>query len=298
MQIHTNRPIAVDRKSSEEPVIVPRPYVPIAGGIQPEVLPDFGKDRHGDGLMDRFLPAYPEPRLGRWTDDEISDKARKEYADTIKALYKLEHAEHDGDEFASRVEMSDEAKAVFIGEYNALHEEMEAPGFPYRLRPVYGKLEGYLARFALILALGRCAEAENVVGRHAVEKVLREDMEGAVRLLAYFKNHARRVYTGLYGDNSADALGRDFRDFLVSHGGKWEGIASELFEAFESEHKPARPEDLSKAIRGIAKRSPLLELIDLPRTAKARPFRLTLKNAVIADTAVTEDEDVEAEVTI
>jgi hypothetical protein len=123
-------------------------------------------------------------------------------------------------------------------------------------------------------------------------------MEGAAELLAYFKNHARRVYTGLYGDNSVDVLGRDFRDFLISHGGKWEGIASELFEAFESEHKPTRPEDLSKAIRAIAKRSPLPELTDLPRTTKARPFRLTLKNAVIADTAVTADEDVEAEVTI
>jgi hypothetical protein len=35
LQIHTNRPIAVDRKSSEEPVIVPRPYVPIAAVYSP-----------------------------------------------------------------------------------------------------------------------------------------------------------------------------------------------------------------------------------------------------------------------
>ena len=64
---------------------------------------------------------------------------------------------------------------------------MEAPEFPQRLRPFYGKLEAYLARFTLILAMGRCGEAKNVVGGHALDKVLREDMEGAAELPASFK---------------------------------------------------------------------------------------------------------------
>jgi hypothetical protein len=296
LSVHTNQPVSVDRKSSDEPVIVPHPWVSVIGGIQPEVLPDFGKDR-GDGLIDRFIPVYPKPRVGRWTDDEISDHVRDEYAQTISSLYKLRHVNDDEDPFPSRVPMTDEAKALFVAAYNRLHDELEAPGFPQRLRPAWGKLEAYLARVALILAMARVAELGNQGRTGVAEAVSREDMAGAIKLLAYFKNHVRRVYTGLYGDNPSDRLAADLRDFLIAEGGSWEGIASEFHEALVSDHKPERPEDLAKAIRGIAKRSPLLQLEDLKRTQDRRPFRLTLRNAVIADIAVipSSDEDEETE---
>jgi len=58
-----------------------------------------------------------------------------------------------------------------------------------------------------------------------------------------------------------------------------------------SEYKPDRPEDLSKAVRAICKRTPALTFEELKRTKKARPFRLTLENAVTADTAVTPSPD-------
>ncbi len=293
LQIHTNRPISVDRKSSDEPVIIPRPFVSIFGGIQPEVLPDFGKDR-GDGLLDRFVAAYPAPMVGRWTDDEISDEAREGYKALIDALYRLEPAEHEGDEFASTVAMSAEGKVVFVREYNRLHEELETPGFPQRLRPVYGKLEGYLARFALILAMTRRAEARSTGGA-TMERVGREDVEGAAALINYFKNHARRVYTGLYADSTVDNLAADIRSFLIDKENIWEGTASELYSAFESEYKPARPEDLAKSVRAIAKRSPLLRFENLKRTETRRAFRLTLENAVIADIAVMPSPDEESE---
>lgn len=286
LSVHTNQPVSVDRKSSDEPVIVGRPFVSVIGGIQPEVLPDFGKDR-GDGLIDRFIPVYPKPRVGRWTDDEISDHVREEYANTLSNLYKLRHANDEEDPFPSRVGMTSEAKALFVAEYNKLHDELESPGFPQRLRPAWGKLEAYLARFALILAITRLAEVENP---SRAETVTREDMAGAAKLLAYFKNHVRRVYTGLYGDSPSDRLAADLRDFLITAGGSWEGIASELHDALVSDYKPERPEDLAKAIRAIAKRSPLLDLEDLKRTQDRRPFRLTLKSAVIADIAVMADD--------
>jgi hypothetical protein len=181
--------------------------------------------------------------------------------------------------------MTDEAKEVFVEEYNKLHEELEDPGFPQRLRPAWGKLEAYLARFALILAMTRVAELSER-GEQVYEEVTRVDVAGAAKLLSYFKNHARRVYTGLYGDSPSDRLAADIRNFLRYRQGMWEGIASELHEALDSDYKPERPEDLAKALRGIAKRTPQLELVDLKRTQDRRSFRLTLRNAVIADIAV------------
>jgi hypothetical protein len=290
LSVHTNQPVSVDRKSTDEPVIVARPFVSIVGGIQPEVLPDFGKDR-GDGLIDRFIPVYPKPRVGRWTDDEISDHVREEYARTIGSLYRLRHANDEEDPFPSKVGMTPEAKALFVAEYNRLHDELEAPGFPQRLRPVWGKLEAYFARFALILAMGRIAELENQGQVGIVERITRDDMAGAVKLLAYFKNHGRRVYTGLYGDSPADRLAADLREFLIDQGGSWEGIASELYEAIDSDYKPERVKDFGKLIRGIVKRSPLLRLEDLQRTNARRPFRLTLESVVTVDTVVTPSQD-------
>jgi hypothetical protein len=205
--------------------------------------------------------------------------------------------------------MTDEAKALFVRQYDALHVELESPGFPQRLRPAWGKLEAYLARLALVLAMTRVAELEQM-GAGPAEQVTLEDMEGAARLLAYFKNHARRVFTGLYGESAPDNLAADLRDFLVEHRGSWEGSAKELREALVSDHKPERAADFSKVARGIAKRSPLLEFEELPRTSTGyRPFRLTLRIADIADTAGTtgdgEDvggdaapEDEEVEVTL
>src|SRR5215210_4049494 len=246
LSAHTNQPVSVDRKSLEEPVIVARPFVSIVGGIQPEVLPDFGKDR-GDGLIDRFIPVYPKPRVGRWSDDEISDHVREGYARTIGSLYKLRHANDEEAPFPSRVGMTDEAKALFVAEYNRLHDELEAPGFPQRLRPAWGKLEAYLARFALIIAMIRLAEqgvssdSNDSVFREYREKIIREDMVGAAQLLAYFKNHAKRVYTGLYGDNASDKLAADLRDFLLSVGRTWEGTATDLHDDLATDHKPERP---------------------------------------------------------
>ncbi len=285
LSVHTNQPIAVDRKSSDRPVIVAHPFVSIIGGIQPAVLPDFGKDR-GDGLMERFIFGYPEHQSSRWTEDEVEDETTERYTATINALYRLEHADAGDGPFPSRVAMTPSAKALFIEEYNALHEEIEAPGFPARLRPAFGKLEAYLARFALILAMTRLAASNaSNASNFSKEEVTEEDMRGAIKLLGYFKNHARRVYVGLYGASPAEHLEGDLRDLLVSLGGTWEGSAQGLYDVLESDYKPERPEDLAKIVRAMSKRSPLLHLEILPRKDNRRPFRLTLENAGSAGSA-------------
>ena len=275
LSAHDNTATSVDRKSMDEPMILVRPFVTVLGGMQPSVLPDFGKDR-GDGLIERFTPVYPEPIVSEWTDDEVSDSTYAHYAETISSLYNLKHAEHDGEQFPFRVHLTDDAKQLFIAEYNALHKEASAPGFPQRLRPVWSKLEGRLARLSLILAMARIAELWDR-GNLVEEAVTEKDMMGAIALIAYFKNHLRRVYTGLYGDSPSDRLAADLREFLKERDGVWEGIASELHTALSSDHKPERPEDLAKVIRAISKRSALLEFEELKRTTDRRPFRLTLK---------------------
>jgi hypothetical protein len=288
---HSLSPVAVDRKNSDEPALIARPYLSIWGGIQPSVLTDFGKDR-GDGLIDRFLTSYPEPMHSRWTDFEVSREVEDAYDGVIRHLYGLSHPQHPetGEHFAVEVPMTPEAKAIFASYHDELNVERETPGFPKRLEGVWSKLVGHTARLALIVALTRIAELRRM-GDYPDEVITAQDMEGAKALAEYFKAHARRTFTGLYGDSIIDKLAADLYTYIVSMGGTWEGSAEELHAALDSDHRPARPEDLSKMVRAICKRTPALKLEDLPRAATRRAFRLTLEKPVIAVIAVTDRPD-------
>ena len=171
--------------------------------------------------------------------------------------------------------LTDEAKGLFIGEYNKLVREASMPGFPERIGAAWSKLSGRLARLALIIAMARIVEIGNE-GHSVAEYVEKADMQSAISLLAYFKNHIRRIYTGLYADNPEDRLAADLYPFLVDRGRMWEGTAAELQKALESDHKPEREKELGKLIRSIAKRSSVIKFEELKRTSDRRSFRLTL----------------------
>jgi len=244
--------VSVDRKGRPEPLVLPVPFVGLFGSIQPSVLPEIGAGRE-DGLMDRLLFAYPETTPSRWSDDEISDGAIGGVKWLYDKLRRLEPGEDEnGDPEPVTVRLSPEAKPVLVQMINSHREEMDAPGFPARLRGPWAKLEAYLARLALIAAMCRVATHD------APELIEPDDVLRASILLDYFKNHARRVYVGLHGSDRIDALAGDVAAFLEDRGGSWTGQPSELYETLDSEHKPERAKDLSADLTGAARRSPIL----------------------------------------
>ena len=85
----SNSPVVVDRKGRKEPIIVPRPFVGLTGGIQPGILSELKNNRE-DGLLDRFLFAYPDPVPTRWSDAEISEETRAAYKGIYDELYGLQ----------------------------------------------------------------------------------------------------------------------------------------------------------------------------------------------------------------
>jgi hypothetical protein len=249
----SNRYASVDRKSRQEPLILPRPFVGVFGSIQPTILPEIGDGRE-DGLLDRFLFAYPDPKPSRWTDDEISPEARTDYGSLygkLRGLY-MDTDDH-GDPNPAKVVFAPDARAVFIEAINDHRTEMEEPGFPLRLKGLWSKLEAYLARISLILALSRS------VDECSPERVEAGDVLRAVALLDYFKSQARRVHTGLYQPDPLDLLAKDLQRFLREREGcRFEGSPTELHEQLESEHKGGHSNALTKRIKEIERRSPSL----------------------------------------
>jgi len=269
--------VAVDRKSREEPLIIQRPFVGVFGAIQPGVLPELGSGRE-DGLLDRFVFAYPDSMLSRWSEDEISAEAREGYARLYGAL-RERHMPTDeyGDPDPTRVHFAPDAKAVLVEAINAHRGEMEQPGFPARLKGPWSKLEAYLARFCLILAMARAAD------EGAAERVEARDVLAAVVLLDYFKMMARRVYVGLHGENPADKLAADVSEFLRVRSGHFKDEPGVLHEQLRSEAKPSRPDELSKSLKAIAARSPILDFDagNFKKDGQSRRFvELTLRNGV------------------
>ncbi|MBX6763932.1 MAG: DUF3987 domain-containing protein [Rubrobacteraceae bacterium] len=249
--------VVVDRKSRMgEPIIVARPFVSLFGGIQPAMLGELGAGAE-DGLMDRFLFAYPAPRHVRFTEDEIGAEAEERYASLYDTLASLTLAtDEHGDPNPKPLRLTPEARRLFASVVDTLGAEVLAPGFPRRLEGVWAKLRGYLARLSLLLAVCRCVE---IGGRE--ERVEAEDVEAASRLLDYFKVHARRVYSELSAPDPLETLGADLKALIEKSGGHLEATATEIYHALEEAGcvaLPARPKELAGAIRALAARSPVL----------------------------------------
>jgi hypothetical protein len=247
-------PITVDRKGDPEALMVSEPFVGICGGIQPEVLYDLNQGPE-DGMLDRFLVAYPDPVSPGWRDGEISEGAELRYSNLYQQL-RVRHLQTDnhGEPLPQPLAFSDSAKAVLIDAVNAHAKEMSRPGFPAGLKGVYGKLEAYFGRLSLILAMSRAVE------ERGPERVEAPDVVAASALVAYFKSMARRVYAAIKEANPLDTLAEDLTIFLQGHGGEWTGSASELRLQVQTEHKPKRPDEFSKLVKAAVRRQPQMAM--------------------------------------
>jgi putative DNA primase/helicase len=273
----SNSYVSVDRKSQPHPLIVGRPFVALFGAIQPSILPELGDGRE-DGLLDRFMFAYPDAELSGWSDAEISEQAESSYASLYGKLRDLYMpADEYGDPDPIRIHFSPDAKAAMIDAINGHRREMYAPGFPARLKGPWSKLEAYFARLILILATARAVDTG------VAERVETSDVLAAVVLLDYFKGHARRVYVGLHGDDPDDLLAADMAAFLGERGGVWDGQPAELFAQLESNYKPPRANELTKRLKALAAKTPGLdfdagERWDKELRNKRRFVRVALRN--------------------
>lgn len=175
----------VDRKSSPVPVIVAKPCVSVVGGIQPDLLGDLADAaRREDGFIDRLLWSWPDTDMQQdtWTEDDVS---REVMAATARLFERLHRCVVDG----TQIEMTLETRKIWADWYNGHAAERSAERFPSILRGPWAKMDGQLARLAVILH--HCSMDQ-------IDNWLRpETLLSAIEIVEYFKSHARRVYAHL-----------------------------------------------------------------------------------------------------
>ena len=188
----SGQPAIVDRKTQTEPIIVPRPFLNILGGIQPDMLPALADEKgRADGFVDRILYGYPLDTMSEgWTDQEIDADVKQRWADALDLLFRLEmwRNEDEGIELPRPMQFTAEGRTAWIGWYNAHDEERRSHELAPSLRGPWAKLKAYCARFALVLHLLRM-----VTGEVCADEVDAESVNRAIRLISYFKSHARKV---------------------------------------------------------------------------------------------------------
>jgi hypothetical protein len=111
----------------------------------------------------------------------------------VSRLYALETREDEhGRPAAVVLDLAPEACPAWETWFNRHSAEKEAADFPDVLVGVWSKLVAYAARLALIVHLLRAACDESVS-----EEIDVESLGRALRLVGYFKTHARAVYARL-----------------------------------------------------------------------------------------------------
>jgi hypothetical protein len=211
LAMHGARPLTVDRKTGDKPVIyIPRAAVSIIGGVQPGILRQLlAKEHFEDGMAARLLLAMPPRRVKKWTDAEISEEAERALSELFDRLYTLQ-PEFDvaGNTSPIILPLTRRAKEVWIQFYNVHAIELAARSGD--LAAAWSKLEGYAARLALVVQLIKDPESR------AVDKA---SVESGIALSRWFGGEAERVY-GVLGETEEETERRNLSELISRRGGR------------------------------------------------------------------------------
>ncbi len=215
LEMHGGRSMIVDRKTSGV-LYIPRAAVSIAGGIQPRTLVRaLGVEHREDGMLARLLLACP-PRLpNRWTEAEVPASTEMAVSAIFDRLYGLEPEYDDDGNFNARiVTLTSGGKTAWIEFYNShAREQAKLTG---DLAAAWSKLEGYAARFALIVHLVRwAADDPTLTTPNAVD---RTSIAAGITLSRWFGREAKRVYS-LLAETDEDRDRRRLVELIDRKGG-------------------------------------------------------------------------------
>jgi hypothetical protein len=195
LSAHSGAEAKVDR-ASKEPLIIEKPLVSVAGGIQPLLLARVFDDLvMGSGMAARFLFVWPPDQRKEYPDSWINETADA-YGCFIDALFELPWEPYM-DEWGQpghrtlRVPIGEDVREIlreFVPAWDDESREVDES-----MGAACAKLEGYALRLALVFRVGR-----EVTGQCAAEDPLTvEDLQKGIELARWHRDEAERCYLAL-----------------------------------------------------------------------------------------------------
>ena len=192
----SNESITVNRIGRPDD-LVESPFIPVLGGIQPDILNSFfTAENKSNGFIDRLLLTYPDAEVESFNDKEMSDQALTWYDDVINNFYFLFNKKFckmndDGEIITETAVLSKDAKIVWKKTFNEYTEVQNGDFENEYLKSMYPKQKTYIPRFALLIHVLDCFSTNKDKEDYLV--VSKEAMEKAVKLSKYFIAMAKKV---------------------------------------------------------------------------------------------------------
>ena len=185
----SGKPINIDRKTGE-PVFIPLPYISVAGTIQKGILNELAKDsRTQNGFIDRILFVIPDNiQKEYWSETDLPPVVYENWERIISNLLNLTVTNDDTLNPSPEVlKFTPEAKRILF-DWQKVNTDQCNAAENEALSGIFSKMDMYVLRLALILEMMRyaCNESNK-------KAVCTEAVQGAVKLVEYFKNSAVRV---------------------------------------------------------------------------------------------------------
>ena len=195
-------PIHVDRKKDRESICVPAASLSIFGGIQPEILKrSFAGENQENGMMARFLFAYPENRKQRFHEGSVPDSITTEIELLMNRLFEISMCvDSIGVPVPSVVAFDGEAKELFKKWCNRLGEETFSYSGPSAA--FINKLPATVARLALVFHLSKWAVGSLGVFEQLVDK---QTVDGAIILGGWFREQIEQIHEDMHVTSEENA---------------------------------------------------------------------------------------------
>ncbi len=210
LSMHGAGSLTVDRKTGQRLVHVPRAAVSIAGTVQPRALAAAMIGHFENGLAARLLFAMPPREAKRWTDDELPRQTQAALETLVRRLLALDMPlDQNGQPEPRDIPLSREGKRAWVTFYN--DHACEQADLTGDLAAAWSKLEGYAARFALLVHLVRLESGDQTLtDPGAVDE---QSIAAGVTLARWFGEEAARVYAVIGGDQESPEA-REQRELL------------------------------------------------------------------------------------
>jgi len=204
LSVWSGNTIKINRKTSD-PINIPVPFVGVAGTIQPGVLNELAENRTQNGFMDRLLFVVPDNlKKDYWNEAELNPLIAENWYTIISSLLDLPIIQDETNNPQPKIlRFTPEARQCLFQWQRELTDLSNKPENE-ATSGIYAKMEMYAVRLALCLEMARFACSKSDKQDIGIEAV-----DGAVKLVEYFKKNALKVHSIISNASPLDKLPAD-----------------------------------------------------------------------------------------
>lgn len=212
LSLWAGSPLKVDRRGSGT-IYILQPCVPVAGGIQPEMLTDLGEEAdRRDGFIERFLMLWPDAKPQKWTAGDINPETLANVVNIFRRL-RVPQPANSSD---SVLELTSDARTVFAEWYDQnggiiAESTGLAAGF-------YAKYPGQVLRIALVL---HCLHHPGDL----TKSISAETITDAISVIEHCRKHLVRILPHFSATGSTKEAGLEARIMRILNRAKGEWVA-------------------------------------------------------------------------